>query len=120
MNKVTCVFCGSEWNDPVYKHRGVCPPCKSRNPAFIPKAQYANRETYHNGNGYVARADGLVRYDLSAIAQTKGHAPQKIWTGLPPITLEPVRKRTPQERLDSLHQRLARTFANGAVPDSML
>ena len=114
--RATCLICGSAGFTSA-SGKGVCPTCQKTKPAFIPRSAYEGRDTITPG--YVITARGLVRYDQSTTAAMKQDAPQRVFHGSIPLP-EENRKRTPQERVDSLTKRLAQTFANGALPESML
>lgn len=114
--RAVCLICGSTAGTSV-TGRGICAHCQATKPAFIPVSAYKGRDTITPGYNITAR--GLVRYDQSSTARSVGDAPAKHWQGQISAP-EQNRKRTPQERLDSLTQRLVRSFGNGNIPESML
>ena len=114
-----CVMCSTAF--PGYGARGVCPSCQKRYRAFVPKKQMGPDTVTP---GYVSRSTGMIRYDRSDTARMQGDAPpfrlrydpKQVFGKIPRNP-----KRTPQQRIDSLHQRIAETIARfGTIPDSIL
>ena len=102
------------------QHEGICPSCQSRYPAFVPKDQLRRDRVTP---GYILRSTGMVRYDQSDIAKLKWDA-KPLYQGFSNEVFGRIPhnpKRTEQQRVDSLHRRIADTIARfGTIPASIL
>jgi hypothetical protein len=76
--------------------------------------------------GYVARSDGAHHWTQSAIFDGDPNTPETFNTSIPVAgvdwgEIEPRVKRTPQQRVDSLQQKIADDIMRlGYIPDSVL
>lgn len=92
-------------------------------PAFIPKEELDPHKEYR---GYVARPNGLVRKDRETFtgSSLNGTGPRlkKVEVPLPNRWgVDPVKRRTPQERLNSVAMRIVAQLqtSGGVLPESV-